>query len=314
LRGRVAVVISSGPQAVALIAAGLDNICSGSIDMAKMSTRTRNRSSNAEYVVSSMDENRDRVARGLLVHNAWLPEELRIDEATLRTTIEWMANVIRYKTSSMVASEGAYVDEQADDPPVRDARDTAVPAVSLCMSQTRNKVDAVLGEVALSTYALREPVPRQPAELAAYAGTSATLLRRYPRTAPDGTGGTLDTVTMATAIDEALKPLSDALSGLVIEQRQLQAAMTRRDTEVGEWNEVYINGTAAFAWLARMGRQPELAQRIRPTARRARGRDGSPANDVTPDLPGNDADDGAPADAPVVTPVAPEPIVIAPGK
>jgi hypothetical protein len=295
-------------HAVALIAGGLNVSVQGGIDMAKMSARVRNRSSNAEYVVSSMDENRDSVARGLLVHNVWLPEELRIDEATVRTTIDWLANVIRYKTSSMVASEGAYVNEQADDPPVRDARDTAAPAVSQCMSQTRGKVEAVFGDVGLTTYALREPVPRQPAELAAYAGTSAKLLRRYPRTEPDKTGGTLDTVAMATAIDEALKPLSDALSALVTEQRQLQAAMTRRDTEVGEWNEVYVNGTAAFAWLARMGRQPELAQRIRPTVRRARGTDGSPADDVTPDLPADD-DGDAPVDV-----VAPEPIVVAPGK
>lgn len=278
--------------------------------MAKMSARIRNRSSNAEYVVSSMDENRDLVVRGLLVHNAWLPEELRLDEATLRATIEWMANVIRHKTSSMVASEGAYVDEQADDPPLRDARDTAVPAVSQCMSLTRSKVEAVLGEVGLTTYALREAVPRQPVELAAYAGTSAKLLRRYPRAEPDKTGGTLDTVALAAAIDETLKPLSDALSGLVTEQRQLQAAMARRDTELGEWNEVYVNGTAAFAWLARMARQPELAQRIRPTVRRARGTDGSPADDDTADLPADDGGDALSDDAGI----APEPIAIATGK
>jgi hypothetical protein len=276
--------------------------------MAKMSARTRTRSSNAEYVVSSMVENRDPVARGLLVHNVWLPEELRIGEATLRVFIEWLANIMRYKTTSMLAAETAYVDEQADDPPVRDARDTAMPVVGQCMVQARNKVEAVFGEVGLTTYALREPVPRQPAELAAYAGTTAKLLRRYPRTAPDGAGGTLNTVTLAGAIEDALAPLAGALSDLVTEQRQLQTAMIRRDTEVGEWNEVYVSGTAAFAWLARMAREYELAQRVRPTARRARSNDGSPVDE--PDLPGDD-DDGAPVNAPGVTP---EPIVDAPGK
>jgi hypothetical protein len=271
--------------------------------MAKMSARTRNRSSNAEYVVSSMDENRDSVARGLLIHNAWLPEELRIDETTLRVFIDWLANTIRYKTTSMLGSETAYVDEQADDPPVRDARDTAMPAVSQCMSQARNQVDAVFGAVGLTTYGLRQPVPRQAVELAAYASTSAKLMRTYPRTAPDGIGGTLNTVTMAGAIEDTLAPLAGALSDLVTEQRQLQTAMIRRDTEVGEWQEVYVNGTAAFAWLAHMAREHELAQRIRPTARRVRGSDGSPADDATADLPGDDSD--TPVDAPLSTPVAP---------
>ena len=106
---------------------------------------------------------------------------------------------------------------------------------------------------------------------------------------------------MAGAIEDTLAPLASALSDLVTEQRQLQAAMIRRDTEVGEWQEVYVNGTAAFAWLARMARQPELAQRIRPTARRVRGSDGSPADDVTSDLPGHD--DGGFAESPIDTPV-----------
>ncbi|HWN69950.1 MAG TPA: hypothetical protein VNM90_20045, partial [Haliangium sp.] len=187
-----------------------------------MSTRTRNRSANAEYVVSSMDENRDLVARGLLVHNAWLPEGLRIDEATLSLFINWLANTIRYKTTSMLGTETAYVDEQADDPPVRDARDTAAPVVSQRMLQARSKVEAVFGQVGLTTYGLREPVPRQAAELAAYADTSAKLMRRYPRTEPDGTGGTLSTVALAGAIEDALAPLAGALSALVTEQRQLQ--------------------------------------------------------------------------------------------
>lgn len=257
--------------------------------MAKMSVRIRNRAANAEYVVSSMDENRDSVVQGLMTHNQWLPQELRMDEATLRAFLEWMANTVRYKTASMVGAEGAYVDEQGDDPAVRERRDEAVPAVGLCMSQTRSKVSAVFGEVGLSTYGLRAVVPRAPAELAAYASTSANLMRKHPRTAPDPTGGTVDTVALAEAIDQALAPLSTALSDLVVEQRQLQTAMIRRDTEVKEWNEVYVNATAAFAWLARMARQHEVAQRVRPSARRARG------EELAPELPANGSEPVDPA-------------------
>jgi hypothetical protein len=277
--------------------------------MAKMSKQARNREASAAYVVSSMTENRDVVVHGLLDHNKWLPQELHIDEATLRRLIEWLANTVHYKTGSMLAAEIAYVDEQADDPLVRESRDVAMGPLGTCMIQTRSKVDAVFGSVALATYGMREPAPRQAGELAAYAGTAARLLRQQPRTAPDGTGSVLDTTVLAKGIDEALAPLAQALSELVTEQRQLQGAMVRRDTEVDEWREVYVNGAAAFASLARMARQPELAQRVRPTYRRRSGREGAPDDGVSPDLPGDD--DGAPGETPIVTP---GPIVDLPGK
>lgn len=262
--------------------------------MAKMSARARSRGANADYVVSSMDENREAVVQGLLPHNQGLPEAQRIDEATLRLFVGWLANCIRYKTVSMMEAETAYVDEQGDDPPVRERRDEAVPVLIQCVTQGRSRVGAVFGEVGLTTYAMREPVPRTPVELASYAGTSANLLRTYPRTAPDPAGGALNTVVLADAIDEKLAPLTASLSDLVTEQRQLQAAMSRRDAEVEEWNEVYVNGTAAFAWLARMAGQDAVAQRVRPTVRRSRG------NDLAPELPG-DGDVAAPLAAPAAS-------------
>jgi hypothetical protein len=101
---------------------------------------------------------------------------------------------------------------------------------------------------------------------------------------------------LADAIDEKLAPLATALSDLVTEHRQLQAAMSRRDAEVEEWNEVYVNGAAAFAWLARMAGQDAVAQRVRPAVRRSRG------NELVPELPG----DGEVA-APIAAPTASEP-------
>jgi len=267
--------------------------------MAKMSIQVQNRRAKAAYVVSSVAENRDVVTQGLVAHNVYLPAELRIGEETVRMFLEWLANTMRFKTDAMLASETEYVNEQADDPPVRARRDAAMPVLSLCMSQTRNRVSAVLGDTGLITYGLRDAVPRAPVELADFAGVVAGLLRKHPRIEASSVVGPFDTAVLASAVDAALAPLASALDDLVTEQRQLQGAMLRRDAIVGEWREVYANGSAAFSYLSCMAGQAELARRVRPT-RRIRGNDGNPGGDVSPELPANDGDPAG--EAPVVTP------------
>jgi hypothetical protein len=269
------------------------------IEMAKMSIQVQNRRAKAAYVVSSVAENRDVVTQGLLAHNAYLPAELRIGEETVRMFLEWVANTMHFKTDAMLASETEYVNEQADDPPVRARRDAAMPVLSLCMSQTRNQVSAVLGDTGLITYGLRDAVPRAPVELADYAGVVAGLLRRHPRSEASSVVGPFDTAVLASAVDAALAPLASALDELVTEQRQLQGAMLRRDAIVGEWREVYTNGAATFSSLSCMAGQAELGRRVRPT-RRSRGSDGNPGDDLSPEVPASD-DDPAGED-PVVNP------------
>lgn len=268
--------------------------------MAKMSSQARNRRANAQYVVVSMRENQDPVVQGLMTHNAWLPVELHIREDTLREVLTWLANAVQYKTSSMLAAETAYVNEQSDDPPVRARRDDAVEPVYVCMTQSRSKTSKFLGDTGLATYGMREPVPRQPAELAMYAETVLGLVRQHPFAVSDGTGGIFDASTLSAGIEAPLTPLTQALADVVVEQRQLQSAMIRRDTEVEEWREVYLKGSAMFASIARMAGQDELAQRVRPTVRRARGHEAGPGDDTSSDIPA-DAD-GAPGEEPAGTP------------
>jgi hypothetical protein len=267
--------------------------------MAKMSIQVQNRRTNAAYVVSSVAENRDVITRGLLAHNAYLPAEVRISEEVVRMFLDWLGNTMHFKTEAMLAAETEYVNEQADDPPLRERRDAATPVLSLCVSQARNQVSAVLGDTGLITYGLRDPVPRAPSDLAVYATVVVKLLREHPRVEARAVIGRFDTAVLADAIDEALTPLSSALDALVIEQRQLQGTMLRRDTIVGEWNEVYANGSSTFEFLSRMAGHPEIARRVRPT-RRSRGGDSAPGDDAPPEVPASD--DGAAGEAPVVSP------------
>lgn len=253
--------------------------------MAKMSVQVQNRSANAAHVVSAVEEHGETVVQGLLARNTSLPPDRQISEDVLRQLLGWLAATLETKTGSMVAAEMAYIDEQADDPPVRARRDEAVPVLVQAMTRVRSSVDSVLGDPGLSTYGLREIVPRTPAELSDYARVSMSLLLGHPRQLDDGIGGTFDTTVLATTILGALSPLDQALRDLRKEQRQLEGAMLRRDAEVTDWQEVYIHGATMFASLARMAGHPGLAARVRPTARRSEGRDPAPGEEVPGDGP-----------------------------
>lgn len=273
--------------------------------MAKMSVQVQNRSANAAFVVSSHVEHRGAVVAGLLAHNASLPEEERVGEETVRGFLDWLASTMRHKTETMVAAEMAYVDEQADDPIVRERRDQAVGPLITCMTRVRSYVSAVLGEAGLATYGLRDVVPRQnPATLSEYARVVARLLRTHPRSQSDGIGGTFDTEVLASSIDQARAPLAEALDEMVVEQRQLEGAMLARDRAAREWNEIYVNGATTFASLYRLAGRGDLADRVRPTVRRSEGRDAPPVDAAPGSPPGGEPD--APVDVPpVAAPDAP---------
>lgn len=264
--------------------------------MAKMSVQVQNWSANGAHVVSSVDEHEDTLVQGLMKRNEALAPERRIDEQTIRLFVRWLVANMEQQNGAMVAAEMAYIDEQADDPAVRQRRDEATPALAQCMTRSRNSVDGVLGAAGLSTYGMTQPVPRTPAELADYARVTHGLMLKHPRTEPDGIGGTLDTAVMAASIAAALAPLDEALRDLRKEQRQLEGAMLRRDTEVSEWREVYVDGATMFASLYRMAGHPGLAARVRPTSRRIEGREPAPGDEAPQDdvtVPENPAEPAA---------------------
>jgi hypothetical protein len=270
--------------------------------MANMSIQVQNRNANARFTVRSLTTHREEVIRGLLAHNAYLPVGFRIDEATLRAFLDWLGATMTHKTEAMVAAEMNYVNEQADDPAVRTRRDKAMEPVLTALSRLRVRVGSVLGDEGMNTYGLRKQVPRLAGDLADYATVVVTLLRGRSRTVDDGLGGVLDTLILANALEEALKPLREALDDIETEQRELEGAMFRRDELVGEWHEVYQGGATTVTGLYRMAGQLALSQRVKPTSRRSAGEEPPPADGTPVVVPDPDE------------PVEDEPIAVAPAR
>lgn len=260
--------------------------------MANMSVLIQNRKSNARFAVSSLKTHREEVVQRLLARNAELPVTQQIDESTIRLFLDWLGANIEHETDAMVEAELAYVTEQADDPEVRARRDTVVVHVLTAVSRARARIGSVLGDEGLALYGLDRPVPRGPQEVADYTGVVIKLLRDKPRSVPDGLDGVVDTAVLASALDGALAPLTEALSAVQTEQRELEGAMIRRDDQVSEWHEVYQGGATALTGIYRMAGLLALSQRVRPTIRRGAGISPAPAEGEGVELPAPDAPGG----------------------
>jgi hypothetical protein len=258
--------------------------------MARMSVLVNEQQSNASFVVSSVTTYQEPVMAGLMALNAELLPEDRLDEATAQQLLTWLCKVLEHKNNALLAAEATYVAEQADDEPLRDERDEKHEELAGLMMRARDRVEAHLGRDSLSGYGLGQRTPRGLHELLAYAKTGAELMRKQPRTVPDGMGGEVSTVILAASIDTMRVQVEERVRGLVREKRELDAARIARNAAQDALVETYQIVAGLLIYLFRLAGHPELAERIRPTLRRpvraTNDSDAGESDDPAETLPG----------------------------
>ena len=256
--------------------------------MAKKSTQISNRNASADHVISSVDTHGGQVARALHAGAAGLPPEEQLGEEVLASFLGWLGGNLRHRNQALAAAEMAYVEEQADDPPARASRDQHVEALLTCAGRVRARIESVLGEQGLATYGMSGPTPRIPAALVEHATVASQLLRSRSQRVDDGIGSIVDTARLADVLEDKLVLVRQSMDVVTQERRELDAAMLERNQVLATWVEAYQGVAGALTALYRLAGYQELAQRVRPTARRSAGEELPPPVAAAP----------APADAP----------------
>lgn len=252
--------------------------------MAQRSKQVENRVQNGEAVVASGRTHRDLIA-------ARVAERVDVlSKAEIAKLIDAVCQRLEAANGVLGAAEDRYVAEQADDVTLRDARDHAATVVGGVLGRIRNRVGDALGETGLRRYALDASMPRTPSQLATRSETVIQLLRGAPAELDDGVSPAVSTTRLAKSLVDALEPLSAALATLVAEARENEAALTARDRVVEDWTLVYQGVATTLAGLYVLAAREDLAERIRPTQRRAAGQetadpDPGPSEPVPPAPP-----------------------------
>jgi hypothetical protein len=172
--------------------------------------------------------------------------------------------------AQLESAENAYAQEQADDPPARKRRDVAAADLSQRWADVRTQMVRRLGPISLREYGLEGEQPSNPDSLAKQATNAAKLLRPNPRSHTSKLG---DFTTLAAAehLEEAQAELAAALTVVTTETKELQDSLGRCDDAAANWTNNYQASATLLERLLRLGGRPELAERVRPTTRRATG-------------------------------------------
>lgn len=201
----------------------------------------------------------------------------------IEAAISAWASYLSRATTTLSEAEDHYVAEQADDVPIRDARDLAAAALLALMVFVRGRVEQLFGASGLKRYGMEGETPRYPKALAAHVDSSIKLLREDAQEKTDPMGAKVSTLEMADSLALLLAPLQTHLDALVREARENEAALTARDRATTLWQRAYRSAGMALVGYYRAAGRDDLADRILPTVRRETGVEDTPPD---PEQPG----------------------------
>jgi hypothetical protein len=244
--------------------------------MSRLSEQVQNQLKVSEKVVMSARTHATQIAQALSGKFAKVPEDIKIDTKLCESVILAMAWGLENAAGDLRQRELDYAAEQADDAPVRKARDSAVEQAIALMSGLRATVDNVLGREALSTYGLLGETVRVPSKLLNHMQNVAQLLKKSPLTAKAPFGVSFGTAEAATSIEALHQQLEGLIKDDNREVRELEDALVKRNRAADAWVEAYQGTATALEGLYRLAGWKELADRVRPTQRTIRGEDPGP--------------------------------------
>lgn len=200
------------------------------------------------------------------------PPAVALTAAQWEVALVQLAMHVEGRAELLKTRELEYTAEQADDGPVREARDTKVAEVISLVVKLRSAVDDHMGRNALRTYGLKSETPRAPRTLLGYVQNVVSLLGQAPAAVSSGFG-TFDTAAAANALSAQRAALEALVKDDDREARELEDALTRRNRASADWATAYQGVAAALEGLYRLAGWKELADRVRPTQRTIRGED-----------------------------------------
>lgn len=175
-------------------------------------------------------------------------------------------------TNSLVGADGAHTAELADDEEHRQKRDENTVDLKDLLSTLRSNLIRNYGSVVAGAYGLGAALPDDAPSLLLLAGHVENLLRARALVEPAKNQSLkIDALLAADDVKNSAQALRAALANVEQEKREAQLTQGAKNEAMSAWSADYpavADGAAAFFTLA--GR-PDLAQRVRPTARRRAG-------------------------------------------
>lgn len=173
---------------------------------------------------------------------------------------------------ALLAADEQHAAELADDGGFRADRDARIHDVRNYLSSLRDLLSANYGAEVAAAYGLSGAVTEDAQHLLNTSKNTAKLLRSRPLTeGPRNKSLKIDPLLAADDLDEHNAALQKALNDIEREKREAQMTLSAKDAQVARWPIVYSGSADVVAALFVLGGRPELAEKVRPTAKRRAG-------------------------------------------
>ncbi|QDG54408.1 hypothetical protein FIV42_27780 [Persicimonas caeni] len=256
--------------------------------------------------VSVLVDNRTDTAGAVLaasrVHGAAAAADVanqfaHVDEQMIRALLMSLEELLEGVTAKMRESEVSYAGERGETSRLREERDELHAELSDVYLQVRSLVEGSAGSRATADFGIDGGMPHTFKALVETSHNAVERLRTAQNVGRGPLGVLFDADKFADALEGPMTSARAVLERMRSEAREDELAMLERDQTVEEWERVYRGVALILQGFFTIAGRPELAERVRPTERRATGRD------VQPDGGGD------PQPEPVVEPdpVEPEP-------
>jgi hypothetical protein len=183
--------------------------------------------------------------------------------------IDLVARYLGTSTDAMIAADEKNLLELADDDAIRDARDEAAAALYSTLGDLREWVTALFGTAALRALGFSGPTPQEPVALSRFAGEVVSALSSTKLPKPKRPGIKWDPADTVAEIKAAREALDKLLTGVARELREAQGTLTAKNAAITEHDERFSRAASFYAGLFRLAGQSDLADRVRPSPRRA---------------------------------------------
>jgi hypothetical protein len=222
-------------------------------------------------VVASIRANADLVAPK--IQRDLYPED---PEGTqVRTGYLARADALERKVQTLDLRAQAVLAERGDDTALANEHEAAKQALRQRIIRTRSFGEGAFDAAVMAQLGLTGETPRDPDALLTYGAHAAKQLRAVPLPAIDEEeeGASFKAERHATLIESGVARLHAATQALADDARDEQKALKARNEAEEDLRTAYIAAAAVFAGDAVAAGHRDIADRVRPTARR---RDGLP--------------------------------------
>lgn len=196
-----------------------------------------------------------------------------------------MGALVTAVSEELEAADQAHEREMADDAAPRDEREAAIAAVREVLVDLRSALVAAYPASALKAVGLSGAAPYDGQALLSYGKKVLEGLEGAKLGAPKREGLHVDTKVFAKDLRKQLRALDPALAAVAREQREGEATLATKTKALAENDRTFQRTAAAVEALARFGGRDDIADKVRPSARR-------------PGLPAEEEGEGEPKPAP----------------